>query len=231
MSFKILNASLIEQISSLFAEMPMVLGLSLAIAISAILCIWGKYSHKNKVVYVFKPLATTLVLFIVLVGGNLSSLYSQLVAIALVFSLAGDVFLMLPKDRFIAGLASFLVAHVFLIVAFSLQPFGFNWWLLLTIVILATAMFLILSPKLNNLKLPVGAYILVIAVMVWLGCEIWLEKPTLSTQLVALGSILFLISDGLLALNRFKKSFKSADIFILSTYFTAIWCFSLSTLP
>ncbi len=31
---------------------------------------------------------------------------------ALVFSLAGDVFLMLPTDRFVAGLAAFLVAHV-----------------------------------------------------------------------------------------------------------------------
>lgn len=231
MPFKILNASLIEQFSSLFAEIPMVLGLSIAIAVSAFLCIWGKYSHNNTVVYVFKPLATTLVLFIVLVSGTLSSLYSQLIAIALVFSLAGDVFLMLPKDRFIAGLASFLVAHVFLIVAFSLQPFGINWWLLLTIVILATTMFLVLSPNLNNLKLPVGAYILVIAVMVWLGCENWLKNSTFSTQIVALGSILFLISDGLLALNRFKKPFKSADIFILSTYFTAIWCFALSTLP
>ncbi len=231
MPFQIFTTSLIEQISSLFAEMPMVLGLSLAIAISAILCIWGKYSHTNTVVYIFKPLATTLVLFIVLVEGNLSSLYSQLIAIALFFSLAGDVFLMLPKDRFRAGLASFLVAHVFLIIAFALQPFGFSWWLFLTIAIFATSMFLILSPNLNNLKPSVGAYIFVIAVMVWLGCENWLQNPTFSTQLVALGSILFLISDGLLALNRFKTSFKSADIFILSTYFTAIWCFALSTLP
>ncbi len=230
MPFQILNASLIDNFSSLFADMPMVFGLSLAIAIAAILCIWGKYVLKDTVVYVFKPLATTLVLTIVLVGGNLSSLYSQLVTIALVFSLAGDVFLMLPKDRFIAGLASFLVAHVFLIIAFALKPFGATWWLLLTIATFGSSMYLVLSPKLENLKLPVGAYILVIAVMVWLGCENWLENSTFSTQLVAFGSVLFLISDGLLALNRFKKSFKSADLSILSTYFTAIWCFALSTL-
>lgn len=37
---------------------------------------------------------------------------------ALLFSLAGDVFLMLPGNYFIPGLASFLVAHVFYIALF-----------------------------------------------------------------------------------------------------------------
>ena len=42
--------------------------------------------------------------------------------IAVLLSLAGDVFLMLPSDRFVAGLASFLLAHVAYIAGFLVDP-------------------------------------------------------------------------------------------------------------
>ena len=41
---------------------------------------------------------------------------------ALVLCLAGDVFLMLPADRFVPGLASFLLAHLAFTVGFLLEP-------------------------------------------------------------------------------------------------------------
>jgi uncharacterized membrane protein YhhN len=40
-------------------------------------------------------------------------------AFGLVFSLAGDVFLMLPKERFVGGLVSFLLAHIAYIIGFN----------------------------------------------------------------------------------------------------------------
>src|SRR5262249_31512938 len=41
---------------------------------------------------------------------------------ALCLSLAGDVFLMLPKDLFVAGLGSFLLAHLAYVAAFNTSP-------------------------------------------------------------------------------------------------------------
>jgi uncharacterized membrane protein YhhN len=48
---------------------------------------------------------------------------------ALVFSLAGDVFLMLPppRDRFVFGLGSFLVAHLFYVAGLAAEPGGLSW--------------------------------------------------------------------------------------------------------
>ena len=70
-------------------------------------------------VYLFKPITTTLLVAIAAWSpGAPGRLYRPLVVTGLLCSLAGDVFLMLPGDRFVAGLASFLAAHVCYISAF-----------------------------------------------------------------------------------------------------------------
>jgi hypothetical protein len=54
-------------------------------------------------------------------------------------------------------------------------------------------------------------------------------KPNnISTLLLAIGSILFVISDTNIALNKFKKPYKSAEAIILSTYYVSIWLISFS---
>ena len=56
--------------------------------------------------------------------------------VALVFSLLGDVFLMLPSDAFVAGLSAFLLAHVAYVVALNQDSAG-NWWLAVPVVLVA----------------------------------------------------------------------------------------------
>ena len=99
-------------------------GLSVAAAVSAIVCIRGKYQGSQLRVFVFKPLTTVLLLTLALAGGASQTSYGSLVVIAMVLSLFGDIFLMLPKDRFLYGLLSFLAAHVVLILAFTLDWYG-----------------------------------------------------------------------------------------------------------
>ena len=65
--------------------------------------------------YVFKPLATLLVVALALSLPAASPAYRWAVVAGLAFSTAGDIFLMLPRERFVAGLLSFLVAHLFYI--------------------------------------------------------------------------------------------------------------------
>ena len=97
---------------------------------AAVAAVAAEARGAHRALYVFKPLATALlVLLVVAAPAPPSERYRLLVAAGLVFSLAGDVFLMLPADRFLAGLASFLVTHVLYTAAFlgeagPLAPFA-----------------------------------------------------------------------------------------------------------
>ena len=208
----------------------LIFGLSAAALLSGALCIRGKYSGSRILIYVFKPLATVLILGVAVAAGAFATTYGRLVALAIVFSLAGDIFLMLPQDRFIHGLLSFLAAHVVLIVAFALQATGLSWWVLLPVAA-GTGMYAALAPHLGRMKIPVITYIIVIGAMTWLALERWHLQGTTSAALAALGSVLFLVSDSVLALDRFRAKFRSADLLALSTYYASIWLFALSVHP
>src|ERR1041384_5570246 len=97
----------------------MLTALTVLIAVSSLLTIVGQYRSRG-LVYVFKPLSTGLIIALALTAHEpATAQYYHLVLAGLVFSLAGDVFRMLPQDRFVAGLVSFLIAHLFYIVAFG----------------------------------------------------------------------------------------------------------------
>src|ERR1051326_4093195 len=99
----------------------MIVVLALLVLASALLTILAEYKGARRQVYVFKPLTVALVILIALQNKSAaaSPLYKQLIVAGLVCSLAGDVFLMLPRERFVAGLACFLVAHVCYIASFT----------------------------------------------------------------------------------------------------------------
>jgi len=157
------------------------------------------------------------------------SLYKYAIIAGLVCSLAGDLFLMLPSDRFVAGLVSFLIAHLLYIAAFAGGAgFGFSPWVLLPFVIYGTLMFSILSPHLGRIRLPVLVYMTVILVMAWQAWERWSWMGRYEALLASFGATLFVISDSALAVNRFRRQYRGAQALILSTYFAAQWLIALS---
>ncbi len=88
--------------------------------ISGLVFIWSTYAGTQTQRYIFKPLTTILILGIALtLPDPISSFYRLMVAIGMLFSLGGDIFLMLPGNTFVFGLVSFLVAHLFYIVAYQ----------------------------------------------------------------------------------------------------------------
>src|SRR4051812_45176161 len=68
--------------------------------------------------FVFKPLTTVLVIVYAWPRGANSPRQQRFVRIGLVLSLVGDVFLLWPKEGFLPGLVSFLLAHLAYIAAF-----------------------------------------------------------------------------------------------------------------
>ncbi|HEX2202227.1 MAG TPA: lysoplasmalogenase family protein, partial [Longimicrobium sp.] len=101
--------------------------LALAAAAAALGAIAAEARGRRRAFYLLKPLATALVLALALVTApGADPAYRALIAAGLLFSLFGDVFLMLPEDRFVAGLASFLVAHLLYTAAFVRDGAGFS---------------------------------------------------------------------------------------------------------
>jgi len=209
----------------------MLIALLAALAVcSAFLHIRAEYRGPRHHVYVFKPLTMVLILLVAIQAGKpTGSFYQGAIIAGLVCSLAGDIFLMLPSDRFVAGLVSFLVAHLFYIAAFtSGTGFGFSPWRLAPLILYGVFMFSVLSPYLGRMKVPVLAYMTVILVMVWQAWERCSQTAQSAALLAFLGAILFLVSDSALAVNRFLVKYRSAQLLALSTYFPAQLLIALS---
>ena len=202
-------------------KMPEII-LPTAIFLSAALNIRAEYSGPRWQVYLFKPLTTIAIL---LLAGSLvcaDATYQQWILLGLLFSLFGDIFLMLPGDRFIPGLVSFLIAHLFYIAAFSREIVPFDSIIFLVIFFLAAGLFVAYAWRhLGKMRMPVAIYATAIASMGWLAAARWDQLQSPAALWGMIGAILFVISDTSLAFNRFVKRFRNAQLLILSTYFIA----------
>jgi uncharacterized membrane protein YhhN len=192
---------------------------------------WLAVARKWKPVeYVAKP-AVTIVLFAWL--WQTGKMHGPLAwfAIGAAMSVAGDVFLMVPRDIFMAGLAAFLVAHLTYIIGFNPNLPPVNAFTLIAAVILALIVWRVyvrLTKGLAEhgataLKLPVLAYAIVISLVV-LSALVTLIRPEWSrphAALVAAGAVLFLISDLTLAWDRFVAPVARADLKVIITYHLA----------
>ncbi len=198
--------------------------------ISAFLTVHARYTGPPQRLWLFKPLTTISILSIALTSDLCNfHAYKMLICSGLVFSLAGDVFLMLPKDRFLFGLLSFLMAHVFYIVAFTRGTgFGCTGWIAGSMALIGILLAVLLTPHAGRMKLPVVIYTTVILIMAWQACERWNRLRQGNAFLAGAGALLFLVSDSLLAWNRFRRPFRSAEALKLGSYFLAQWMIAVS---
>ncbi len=199
------------------------------IFVSAIIAIFFRQDEQVLFYGSFKGLTTLLIILIPLLYSNLKSQYTRMILCGLSFSLLGDLFLV-GDSFFIFGLSSFLIAHVLFTLAFT-SVNGFTAFLksLLPILLYGTVYFAYLYGSLENMKIPVLVYILAILVMVWQGINLFLIDQTTANLLVLIAVLLFMISDSILAFDKFKSPFESAGIFILLTYWASITLLANST--
>lgn len=207
----------------------MVIGfLSLTVLISGMLAIWFGYQQPPGGFYLFKPLTMVLIILIPVMGGGNLSIYKLLILGGLIFSAAGDIFLMLPKERFLAGLVAFLIAHLFYIAGFLIDQGSLIWWPALPVLVVTGIVGWNLKDGFGKLKVPVMIYMGVISAMVWLAWSRWCGIRGTGNLLALCGAALFMISDLILAVNRFKIEIKSARALDLLTYYTGQWLIALS---
>ena len=183
---------------------------------------------------VFKPLTMAIAIIFVAaraISTVAASRFDTLLIAALVFSLAGDVFLMLPGDQpvwglptFILGLGSFLVAHLFYIVLFRQ---GQAWFpsqrALLLVLGFGAAMYAIVWGGLGDpvLKVAVAAYVTVISLMAAQAIGRAITLSDSASRWVAAGACVFMVSDSLIAINKFVTPVALSSLWILVTYYAA----------
>jgi uncharacterized membrane protein YhhN len=214
---------------------PTTLLLTAGIALSAALAVRGQYSPSRRyLIFTFKPLTTALICGLaVLPAPAFGGRYGWSILAGLLLSLAGDVFLMLPADRFREGLGAFLLAHLCYLVAFTEgTPFLAARLPLLCWLAVGAALLSFLWPGIPpRLRWPVLVYVLTLLCMAAQADARALRLPGTSTRLAAAGAGLFVLSDGLLALDRFRTRFRSARALVQITYFVAQWLIAASTHP
>ncbi len=159
---------------------------------------------------------------------NLPKIHVHLLLAAIVFSMSGDVFLMLdgqlPTSLFIPGLVSFLLAHICYVALFRLDVA----WLadrsaLLLVAAIGAAMYVFLwthgLPA--ALRLPVAAYVGVIALMAAQAWGRYRQLRSRAALLSALGASFFMLSDSILAINRFVQPLPWSSVSVLGSYYAA----------
>jgi uncharacterized membrane protein YhhN len=154
---------------------------------------------------------------------------SRSAILALVFSFVGDTLLMNP-DYFIGGLIAFLIAHILFVFTYRQHQFeetenalaGLQRIrLAFPIILAATGLIIILFPALNDLKIPVIVYAVVLAIMVLSALFRFGRTSSQSFWLVFTGAALFMISDSILAINKFLEPLPNAGLYIMLTYCAA----------
>jgi uncharacterized membrane protein YhhN len=137
---------------------------------------------------------------------------------SLSFSTLGDMFLGLDGEKlFVFGLASFLIAHLLYIVLFvrnSIDARAGQKALAALLIIFSSVMFVWLWPNLGDMKLPVAAYLCAITGMGAAAILAGFRAPW-----IMIGAMLFIVSDSMIAIGKFKSPIEYSNYLIWATYY------------
>jgi len=215
------------EMTSQYMETKMNLWLILAF-VFAVLQAYAVWKAWRQLEYVAKP-AVMVCLFAWLYASTGLQGLTLWFGIGILFSLAGDVFLMISLDRmFIYGLITFLFAHIAYIFGFQNELMAVTAWSVLLLVLLAIngtrlirrIVSAIKAKGQTRLVYPVILYSVVITVMLYaamttLSNPAWMISSTL---LVSGGAFLFYISDLILAWNKFVSPIQNGRLLNIAAY-------------
>lgn len=180
----------------------------------------AEYLGNSLLIFTTKPLLLSLLSIYFFISRNhLPTPFKKYILAGLVFSIAGDTFLMFVENStgyehfFLFGLGSFLFTHICYLVGFLSFPGTIKGWvsdrpwtiLFFAAYLVGNCIFL-WSDLPADLKIPVVVYSTAIIAMTAAALNLKGKIPTLAFQILITGVILFVCSDSIIALNKFKSS-------------------------
>ena len=168
------------------------------------------------------------ILYVRLIEGHIAKFHRMILS-ALVFSWLGDITLQLQERNdlfFMIGLSCFLLAQVmYLIAFFSIKGenvlFFKKVYLIVPVILYGAILIYILYDGLGEMKIPVIIYAAVILTMLTSAMNREKKVNKQSYILVLVGAILFVLSDSMIAINKFGYPFILSRVAIMTTYITA----------
>lgn len=184
----------------------------------------GNIESLSQFHYFTKPLIlVSLIMFFWTKSKHLPKGVRNIMLLALLFSLTGDILLMFvdkAANFFIGGLIAFLLAHIMYILVFlkkrnkTISPLP----IIIILLVYAIGIFYMIEGGLDDMQIPVLLYLTVILTMVVMASLRKGKVSNKSYNLVFIGALFFVISDSVLSINKFYQSFASAGLIIMFTY-------------
>lgn len=182
---------------------------------------WATHEGRTRIRWVTKPLSLLLLIGVAVLLDPIDPTIRTWMVIGLVFSLAGDVFLLGPEKLFVGGLASFLIAHIAYVVGLLQGPRSLGWSVVgLVVVVIAIAVVgrpIVAGARSHpvhgdpTMVGPVIAYLVVISAMV-------VASFGTASIVAVVGASLFYASDAILAWNRFIERRRFGPVAVMVTY-------------
>ena len=198
--------------------------LPLLFFVTTLVYILGGVVQNQTLQLITKPFLIPLLMCWVALGAN-ASRNRSIILVALFFSFAGDVFLLFEYKNpwlFIPGLVCFLLTHI-LYIAYFLSIPGNKKSLLkiapylgLLVGAYGVALVYVLFPTLGNLKVPVLIYAIVIMSMLLASIHVYSRVSQGAATLFVAGAAFFVLSDSLLAVNKFYNPIAFPFLIILT---------------
>jgi uncharacterized membrane protein YhhN len=195
---------------------------ALLVSFTAVVAVvdWAAVAREvRRAEYVAKPAVMVLLVAVALAVDPVDPAFRWAIVVGLVCSLAGDVFLMLPRESlFLPGLASFFVAHLAYLLGFGLRGLS-SGWIVAGLVVVAVGVATVgvrvvravQAGEQPALAGPVAAYLGVISAMV-------VAAFATRNVFAAGGAVLFYASDAVLAWNRFVRPVDHGRVITMVTY-------------
>jgi uncharacterized membrane protein YhhN len=207
--------------------MPAYIYILPAVVVFVSCLVYFELKKKRGGIFVTKPISTILLIvcaLLSLTGTAFRCDYTALIVLGLLFSLGGDVALMFQEKRgpFLIGLVLFLLAHV--VYGGTFLKFGgvesALLWIGLVWLVPGIVIYIYLFPGLGKMKVSVALYVLIITFMATAAtATLWSDGfPGTAALFVTVGSILFYLSDVILAVNRFRYPMRFNRLSLIPYY-------------
>jgi uncharacterized membrane protein YhhN len=195
---------------------------SILFILAVVIDVFAVVTRNELLESIFKPLLMSTLVSVYLVSSKKSNFWY---VSALFFSFWGDVLLLFNELFFVYGLAAFLIAHILFIkitkdflkkpsprkIVIALFPF----------VVFFLVLLYLIENNLNEMLIPVVIYGAVISVFGAITFLNYLQKRNTENLWLFLGAVIFIVSDSMIALNKFYEPQEMYSVSIMITYIVA----------